>query len=49
MISFILKAVIFIILLIIIVNNWGAVVDLFNGVVDWIVYYMKIISAGPPT
>ena len=47
MISFILKVAIIIILIILVVNHWGVVADFVNGIVDWIVHYMKIVAAGP--
>ena len=47
--SFILKVVILIILLIIIINHWDVVVNFVDGIVDWIIYYMKIIATGPST
>lgn len=47
MISFILKVAILIILIVLVVNHWDVVVDFANGIIDWIVYGMKAIAAGP--
>ena len=44
-----IKLAVFIILIILLINHWDTVYTFFNNIIDWIVYWMKTIPAGPPT
>lgn len=43
-----IKIIIFIMLIIILTTHWNDVAAFFNNIIDWVVYYMKLASVGPP-
>ncbi len=48
MIWLLFKILILVIILILLFSHWDVVVAFFNSIIDWLVYWMKAASAGPP-
>ena len=48
MLKFLIELVLLFIVIVILINHWDVVAAFFNAVIDWIVYWMKAVSAGPP-
>ena len=44
-----IKLLLLIIVVITLFYNWSTFVNFFGAMIDWIVYWMKVASAGPPT
>lgn len=42
------KILILFVILILVINHWDIVMAFFNGIIDWLVYWMKAASVGPP-
>ncbi len=43
-----IKLLLFIVIVIILLWNWSTFINFFSAMIDWIVYWMKTASVGPP-
>lgn len=47
MFGFIIKVAIIVVLVVLLSTHWDAVVAFFGGIIDWTLFYMDKIAAGP--
>ena len=48
MITFIIKLIILILLIVLIYSHGDTVVAFFGGIIDWLAYWMNKVAVGPP-
>lgn len=47
MISFFIKLTILILVIVLLASHWDAVAAFFGGIIDWALFYMDKVAAGP--